>query len=112
MLYRSEGYAENIPAASTWEMTPRGEFILLTNYEALSAEETFSVRNPKMEHIFVFPIAQFSDTFRCLYTRCRPILPISLGSRLLPAKVADWYDDGLGIECDAIRCGMSSCESL
>lgn len=55
-LYRSEGYAENIPAASTWEITSRGEFILQTDYEALSAEETFMVRDPNPEHAFVLNI--------------------------------------------------------
>jgi len=47
-LYRSEGYAESIPAASTWEITNRGEFILQTDYEALSAEETFWFKTPDL----------------------------------------------------------------
>lgn len=38
-LLRSQGYAETIPAVSQWEMTPRGEFILVSQYEALAAEE-------------------------------------------------------------------------
>eukprot|EP00285_Hemiselmis_virescens_P012555 CAMPEP_0173391712 /NCGR_PEP_ID=MMETSP1356-20130122/18541_1 /TAXON_ID=77927 ORGANISM="Hemiselmis virescens, Strain PCC157" /NCGR_SAMPLE_ID=MMETSP1356 /ASSEMBLY_ACC=CAM_ASM_000847 /LENGTH=261 /DNA_ID=CAMNT_0014349389 /DNA_START=87 /DNA_END=872 /DNA_ORIENTATION=- len=45
-LLRSVGYAEEIPAASDWEMTERGEFLLKTNYDMVAAEESFTFKTP------------------------------------------------------------------
>lgn len=38
-LLRSVGYAEEIPAVGTWEMTPDGIFVLTTMYDMAAAEE-------------------------------------------------------------------------
>lgn len=38
-LYRSMGYAQEIPAVGTWEITADGTFVLVTPYEMAAAEE-------------------------------------------------------------------------
>mmetsp|Transcript_3814 Transcript_3814/g.9169 ORF Transcript_3814/g.9169 Transcript_3814/m.9169 type:complete len:119 (-) Transcript_3814:6-362(-) len=45
-LMRSKGYAEEIPSMSDWVMTERGEFLLFTNYEMVSAEEMMTFKTP------------------------------------------------------------------
>lgn len=47
-LLRSMGYAEEIPAVGTWEMTSEGVFVLTTSYDAAAAEERIWFATPDL----------------------------------------------------------------
>lgn len=47
-LLRSMGYAEEIPAVGTWEMTADGTFVLTTSYDAAAAEERIWFATPDL----------------------------------------------------------------